>query len=65
MGEVASQALIYALKKIAEEIAQDPQVEKIAASLSIDVPKKTYAQQKRGIPSTPIVIKNQPRVNVE
>jgi hypothetical protein len=45
MGEVASQALDYVLKKLAEEIAQDPEVEKNAASAAIDGPKKTYARR--------------------
>jgi len=45
-GEMASQALDYALKKTAEEIMQDPEVEKNAASLAIDGLTKTYAQQK-------------------
>ena len=45
MGKVASQALNYALKKMAEEIAQDPEVEKNAASATIDGLKKTYARQ--------------------
>jgi hypothetical protein len=37
MGEVASQASNYALKKIAEEeIAQDPEVEKNAANMPHD-----------------------------
>jgi hypothetical protein len=50
MGEVASQALIYVLKKIAEELVQDPEVEENAGSISIDGLTKTYAQQKRRIP---------------
>jgi len=41
MGEVTSQALGYVLKKLAEEIAQDPEVEKNAATATIDGPKKT------------------------
>jgi len=45
MGEVTSQALNYALKKMAEEIAQDPEVEKNAASAAIDGPKRTYARR--------------------
>jgi len=45
MGEVASRALNYALKKMAEEIAQDPEVEKNAASPTSDGPNKTYARQ--------------------
>lgn len=44
MGEVASQALIYALKEIAEEIYQDPEVEKKVTSMSIDDLKKNYVQ---------------------
>lgn len=46
MGEVASQALIHALKKTAEEIAEDSEVEKNVASVSGDSLKKNYAQQK-------------------
>ncbi len=45
MGEVAFQALNYALKKMAEEIAQDPEVEKNSASATIDGLKKTYARR--------------------
>jgi hypothetical protein len=45
MGEVAFQALNYALKKMAEEMAQDPEVEKNAASATIDGLKKTYARR--------------------
>ena len=45
MGEVASQALNYALKKIAEEIAQDPEVEKNVANIPLDGRKKNYAQR--------------------
>jgi hypothetical protein len=43
MGEVAFQALNYTLKKLAEEIAQDPEVEKNAASATSDGLKKAYA----------------------
>jgi hypothetical protein len=46
MGNVVSQALNYALAKMAEEIAQDPEVEKNAASLSIDGLAKTFAQRE-------------------
>jgi hypothetical protein len=49
-GEIASRALNYALKKTAEEIMQDPEVEKNAASIAIDRLTKTYAQQKLIIP---------------
>jgi hypothetical protein len=45
MGEVAFQALNYALKKMAEEMAQDPEVEKNSASAAIDGSKKTYARR--------------------
>ena len=45
MGEVASRALNYALKQMAEEIFQDPEVEKNAASATIDGRKKTHAQR--------------------
>jgi hypothetical protein len=45
MGEVAFQALNYALKKMAEEIVQDPEVEKNAAGATIDGLKKTYARR--------------------
>ena len=43
MGEVAFQALNYTLKKLAEEMAQDPEVEKNATSATIDGLKKAYA----------------------
>jgi hypothetical protein len=43
MGEVVSQAMICALKKAAEEIAQGPEVEKDVASMSIDDLKRNYA----------------------
>ena len=46
MGEVASQALSYTLAKLAAEIAQDPEVEKNAAGLSIDGLAKTLAQRE-------------------
>ena len=46
MGEVVSQALTDALARIAGEIAQDPDVEKNAASLSIDGLAKTFAQRE-------------------
>ena len=36
MGEVASRALNYAMKKIAEDIAQDPEVEKNVANIPHD-----------------------------
>jgi len=49
-GEIASQALNYALRKTAEEIIQDPEVEKNAASIAIDGLTKTYAKQKLIIP---------------
>jgi hypothetical protein len=65
MGEVVSQALNYALGRIAEEIAQDPEVEKKAARISIDGLTKTYAQQERRTSSAPIVMKDQPHVNLE
>jgi len=39
------------LAKLAEEIAQDPEIEKNAASLSIDSLAKTFAQQKGRLPS--------------
>jgi len=46
MGEVVCQALNYALAKMAEELAQDPEVEKNAARLSIDGLAKTFAQRE-------------------
>jgi hypothetical protein len=46
MGEVVSQALNDALARMAEEIAQDPEVEKNAASLSIDGLAKPFAQRE-------------------
>jgi flagellar biosynthesis/type III secretory pathway M-ring protein FliF/YscJ len=49
-GEIASQALNYALRKTAEEIIQDPEVEKNAASIAIDGLTKTHAKQKLIIP---------------
>ena len=56
IGEVVCQALDYALKRMAEEIAQDPEVEKNAASLSIDGLAKTFAQHRvdyqPGLPGT-------------
>ena len=64
MGEVASQALNYALKKTAEEIVQDPEVEKNAANIPLDRRKKTYAQQKLIIPLRRIVVRNRPPVNL-
>lgn len=48
-GEIASKALNYALKKTAEEIMQDPEVEKNAASVSIDGLTKTYVQQQSNV----------------
>ena len=45
MGEITSQALNYALKKMAGEIAQDPEVEKNVANILLDGRKKTYAQR--------------------
>ena len=45
MGEVASRALNSALMKMAEEIAQDPEVEKNAAGAAIDGLKKTHARR--------------------
>ena len=49
MGEVVCEALNYALKKMAEEIAQDPEVEKNAASISIDGLTKIYVQRVVGL----------------
>jgi hypothetical protein len=46
MGEVVSQALTDALARIVGEMAQDPEVEKNAASLSIDGLAKTFAQRE-------------------
>ena len=46
MGEVVSQALNDALARIAGEIAQDPEIEKNAASLSIDGLVKPFAQRE-------------------
>jgi len=45
MGEVTFQALNYALKRMAEEMARDPEVGKNAASGAIDGLKKTYARR--------------------
>ena len=46
MGEVVSQALNDALARMAAEIAEDPEVEKNAASLFIDGLAKSFAQRE-------------------